>query len=86
MIPYEKERQTYVLTKALLVQVGCAFNFAKVVARVLGPLVNLKWALAGLWHLSAHKRGRVLLELGPLRLHLKLIIAEENRGVFFIDA
>ena len=74
------------LTKALLVQVGCAFNFAKVVARVLGPLVNLKRSLTGPWHLSAHKRSRVLLELGPLRLHLELIIAEENRSVFFIDA
>ena len=82
---YEKESQTYVFAEALFVQVGCAFDFAEVVARALGRLVNLKRSLTAPGHLSAHERGRVLLELSPLRFHLELIIAEESGRVFFID-
>lgn len=71
--------------EALFVQVGCAFDFAEVVARALGRLVDLKRSLTAPWHLSAHEGSRVLLELSPLRFHLKLIIAEESRSVLFID-
>ena len=77
---------TYVLFKACFVQVGCAFHFAKVVARVFGVLVDLKRSLTTLRHLSAHERSCVLLELRALRLHLKLIISVKGRLVLFKDA
>ena len=77
---------TYVLTKALFVQVGCAFHFAEVVARVFSVLVDLKRSLTALRHLCAHESSSVLLELRTLRLHLKLIISIESRCVLFKDA
>ena len=73
------------LTKALFVQVGCAFHFAMVVALVLGVLVDLKRSLTGFRHVCAHECCSVHLELSTLGLHLKLIISVKSRSVFFKD-
>lgn len=74
------------LAEALLIQVGCALDFAEVVARALGVLVDLEWSLAALWHLGVHESRGVLLELSSLRLYFKLIIAEEGSSVLAVEA
>ena len=78
-------QNTYVLSEALLVQVGGALDLAVGVG-ALGVLVNFERALATLRHVRTHESGCVHLELGTLRFDFELVVAVKSSLVFLEEA
>ena len=71
------------LTKTLLIEVRGTFDLAVIVG-AFGILINLERSLSTGRHVSVHECCSVTLELGALRLDLKLIITIESCSVLFV--
>lgn len=73
------------LLKTLFIEVASAFSLG-VIVRSFSILVNFKRPFSRLWHINVHESCCILLKLRSLRLYFKLIIAEESRSIFTVNA